>query len=107
MNIANDWYWIFVVVLLILVLIYGIMTGKSIHWLKYGVSLAEKELGSGTGQLKLHTVYDMFIERFPIFSKLVPFNVFSDWVDLALDWLREQLDKNPNIKGIIECEDEQ
>ena len=56
----------------------------------------------GTGQLKLRQVYDMFLERFPVFSKLIPFSVFSNWVDLALEFLREQLDKNENIKAFVE-----
>ena len=91
-------------VLFVLVCVYGIMTGKAKNWMKYAVSMAEYDLGSGTGQLKLHKVYDLFIERFPVFAKLVPFFVFSEWVDLALDWMREQLDKNPNIKNVIEGE---
>lgn len=103
-NFADNWYFIVAAILIILLCVYGIASGNAIHWLRYGVSLAEKDLGSGTGQLKLHKVYDMFVERFPFFAKIVPFFVFSDWVDLALDWMREQLDKNPNIKNAIEGE---
>ena len=47
-------------------------------------------------------VYDMFVEQFPMFATIVPFNIFSKWVDLALEWMREQLEKNSNIKAFIE-----
>ena len=102
---AQNWY----VVIVILVLLFGIyytITNKEKvkEWLKYAVTIAEAELGSGTGQLKLRQVYDMFIERFPVFSKLVPFSVFSNWVDLALEFLKEQLDKNENIKAFVGIE---
>ena len=35
-------------------------------WLLYAVTKAEKELGANTGQLKLHTVYDLFLNRFSL-----------------------------------------
>lgn len=99
---ANNWIYILATIIFLLVCIYGIMSGKAKNWLMWAVSVAEQDLGTGTGQLKLHKVYDMFMERFPMFSKIVPFFVFSEWVDLALDWMREQLEKNPNIKSLIE-----
>ena len=34
------------------------------EWLLYAVTKAEKELGGGTGQIKLRYVYDMFVTRF-------------------------------------------
>ena len=61
------------------------------EWLKYAVIEAEKALGSGTGQLKLHMVYDMAVKQFPWIVQLVPFDVFSLWVDEALEWMRLQL----------------
>ena len=66
------------------------------------MSQAEKELGSGTGQIKLRQVYDMFIERFPVFSKLIPFMMFSSWVDTALEFLKDQIEKNNKIKEFVE-----
>lgn len=33
------------------------------EWLLYAVTKAEKELGGGTGQIKLRYVYDMFVAR--------------------------------------------
>ena len=48
------------------------------EWLKYAVAMAEKELQSGTGQLKLRLVYQRFIETFPAIAKVVSFEVFSE-----------------------------
>lgn len=87
--------------IIVLLLVYGIMTNKVKEWLKYAVTMAEKELGSGTGQLKLREVYDWFLEMFPVFGKIVPFSIFSKWVDLALDWMREQLKNNDNISVFV------
>lgn len=70
------------------------------NWLVWAVSVAESELGSGTGQLKLRNVYNMFILRFPKLSMIITFSRFSDLVDDALDVMREML-KNDKIANII------
>ena len=41
------------------------------EWLLYAVAKAEKELGSGTGQIKLRYVYDMFVARFTWLAKTI------------------------------------
>lgn len=102
MNGYLTWYNIVFVLLAVLVIAYGISANKAKEWLKWAVCIAEEELGTGTGQLKLHMVYDMFVEKFPALASVLPFTIFSKWVDLALEWMREQLDKNENIKLIIE-----
>ena len=71
------------------------------EWLKYAVSIAEKEFGSGTGQLKLREVYDMAVKQFPWLVTLVTFEVFSGWVDEALVWMKEQIEQNKYIKMYI------
>ena len=99
---AENWYVIVVVLVLLFGIYYTITNKEKVReWLKYAVTVAEKDLKSGTGQLKLRQVYDMFIERFPVFSKLVPFSTFSIWVDEALIFLREQLEKNEAIKNFV------
>lgn len=40
------------------------------EWLLYAVTKAEKELGGGTGQIKLRYVYDMFVARFKSNAKV-------------------------------------
>ena len=99
---ANYWYYIVFVLIAILVVAYGIAYGQAKEWLKWAVCYAEEELGSGTGQLKLRMVYDMFVERFPALASIIPFSIFSGWVDLALEWMREQLNKNEKIRAVIQ-----
>lgn len=80
-------------IIFIIVLCYLISNQKKkvIEWLKWAVTESEKALGSGTGQLKLHTVYDWFCKQFPHIASIIPFVIFSSWVDTALvtldDWL--------------------
>lgn len=89
-------------VIFILLIVYAVMTNKVKEWLKYAVTMAEKELGSGTGQIKLREVYDWFLEMFPVFSKILPFIIFSKMVDNALEWMRLQLENNDNIRNFVE-----
>ena len=71
------------------------------EWLLYAVIEAEKELGSGTGPVKLSSVYDMFITKFPKLSVFISFNTFSEWVDVALDYMEELLTDNKDVKAIL------
>ena len=71
------------------------------EWLKWAVIQAEKKLGGGTGQLKLRMVYNMAVEKFPFIVDFITFDQFSDWVDEALDWMKEQLKKNENIQALV------
>lgn len=72
------------------------------EWLKWAVTQAEKELGSGTGQLKLRYVYDLFVKQYPDIAVIISFDAFSDYVSEALEWLNNQLETNPNLKNIVE-----
>lgn len=75
------------------------------EWLKWAVAEAEKYLGEKTGQLKLHQVYEWFCTMFPFFSIILPFKVFSAWVDVALQTLDKWLD-NEHIAAYIEESEE-
>lgn len=90
-------------VILLIVIVYIITNQKNkvMEWLKWAVAEAEKLLGSGTGQLKLRQVYDWFVEKFPFVAAVVPFRVFSAWVDTALETMREWLGSNKNVAGYI------
>lgn len=113
--ITNYWYVIvglIAIVALVIARVKGFIklpTDKQIErvkeWLKYAVTEAEKELGSGTGQAKLRLVFDMFIQRFPIFSKFITFQTFSDWVDIALEWLNKQLATNEKLVEYVYGDD--
>lgn len=71
------------------------------EWLLYAVTLAEKDLGGGTGKIKLRKVYDMFVDKYPVISFLVSFDTFCKWVDVALDTMNEMLKDNKNLKAYI------
>ena len=58
------------------------------EWLLFAVTQAEKELGGGTGQIKLRYVYDMFVVKFPSLVKFISFETFSFMVDEALIKMR-------------------
>ncbi len=79
--------------------------GKIIEWLKWAVVEAEKQLGGGTGQLKLRLVYDWFVQKFPVTATVFPFRVFSAWVDVAIETLRNWLETNRNVAGYIKGDD--
>lgn len=72
------------------------------EWLLLAVVKAEKQLGGGTGQIKLRFVYDMFIDKFKFLSMLISFSQFSSMVDEALDQMKEMLSTNQQLKEYIE-----
>lgn len=72
------------------------------EWLLWAVTEAEKELGGGTGKLKLRQVYDLFVTRFPWLAKVVSFELFSDMVDDTLDEMREMLQNNKAVQQLVE-----
>lgn len=76
------------------------------EWLLYAVTKAEKELGSGTGQIKLRYVYDMFVERFTWLSRVISFEMFSMMVDEALDKMKEMLTNNKAMQEFVAGEPE-
>ena len=75
---------------------------KCKEWLLWAVTQAEAELGSGTGQLKLRAVSDLFIQRFPAVAKAISFDTFIVWVDEALAEMREMLKQNKAVKEFVE-----
>ena len=72
------------------------------EWLLFAVTEAEKELGGGTGQIKLRYVYDMFVMKFPALVKFVSFETFSFMVDEALIKMRHLLETNEKIENYVE-----
>lgn len=107
----NNWYLIIIAAVLIFVVgryIYNFFnkpTDEQMNnlreWLRWAVAEAEKSLGSGTGELKLRYVYNMFIDRFWYLSNIITFDMFSDLVDKALDELDEILAKNKAVSDYI------
>ena len=71
------------------------------EWLLLAVVQAEKELGSGTGQIKLRYVYDLFMAKFKYFAMLISFEQFSIMVDGALDKMKVMLSNNESLQSYI------
>ena len=92
-----------IVLIAIILIVLAIKQPKKVReWLLYAVTLAEKDLGGGTGKIKLRKVYDMFVEKYPIISFFVSFETFSKWVDVALDTMNEMLKDNKDIKAFVD-----
>lgn len=72
------------------------------EWLKWAVTVAEKEYGGKTGQLKLRYVWEMALKQFPWIERWISFEEFSHYVDEALEWLKNQLDSNSAMKQLVE-----
>lgn len=76
------------------------------EWLLYATTLAEKELGGGTGKLKLRYVYDMFVTKFPWVAKVLSFDKFSEMVDEALGSMNDMLSNNAAVRLFVNGPDE-
>lgn len=61
----------------------GLPTEKQLakvkEWLLWAVTEAEKDLGGGTGKLKLRQVYDLFVQRFPGWQRRSPLSCSAPW----------------------------
>lgn len=109
--ITENWITIIGVVLIIISALVSaikfIKSGKAIQianieeWLLYATAMAEKELGSGTGKLKLRYVYDMFVVKFPWLAKMITFEQFSSMVDKALSSMNNLLASNNAVQTYI------
>jgi hypothetical protein len=74
------------------------------EWLLYAVTMAEKELGGGTGQIKLRYVYDMFVTRFTWLARIITFEAFSKMVDNALEKMKTMLESNEAMQRLVSSE---
>lgn len=107
----DNWYVIFLIVLIIVSLIFNFNKWFSLpkdeqiknlkEWLLYAVMLAESHYGSGTGKLKLREVYNEFVSKFPWLAKVITFEYFSVLVDEALEEMRKILSENNKIEELI------
>lgn len=75
------------------------------EWLLYAVAKAEENLGSGTGELKLRYVYDMFVTKFPAIAIFINFDDFKIMVDEALEKFKELIQTNENIGAMYGFQD--
>ncbi len=73
------------------------------EWLIWACIEAERELQSGTGQLKLREVWNKFcgIPVFTVVAKFISFEMFSEWVKDALIKAKEMLVKNESLASYV------
>lgn len=102
----NNWFLIvglfscFVVVISLIFRFLGMPTKKQKakikEWLIWACIEAERALQSGTGQLKLREVWNMFcaVPAFTWVARIVSFEVFSQWVSDALVEVKMMLISN-------------
>ena len=113
MTLLMEYWWLAIAILAIIIIAFMFLTiyiklpnskkaKKVKEWLLFAVVQAEKELGSGTGQLKLRYVYNLALSKFPICIKLIPFELFSSFVDGALQQLKNIIEDNEGVKEYME-----
>ena len=113
MTLLMEYWWLAIAILAIIIIAFMFLityiklpnskkAKKVKEWLLFAVVQAEKELGSGTGQLKLRYVYNLALSKFPIFIKLIPFELFSNFVDEALQQLENLIEDSEGVKKYIE-----
>lgn len=73
------------------------------EWLVFACIEAERELQSGTGQLKLRDVWNKFcgIPVFATVAKFISFDEFSEWVKDALRKAKEMLVNNKTLANYV------
>lgn len=101
--IVNNWGLLLIPVMVVAGLIYLIRNDKekAKKWLLLACLEAEKEFGSKTGAIKLRYVYDMFLARFPVLSKFMSFEQFSNMVDTALEEMKHLINTNMAVFNIV------
>ena len=96
-----------IIAVLVVYRFFGLPTEKQVEkikeWLIWACIEAEKALQSGTGQLKLRQVYDMFcaVPAFSWVAKVISFDVFSEWVSDALITVKEMLVNNEALSTYV------
>lgn len=109
--ITDNWYIFVLAVAAVAVIIYLIIKffklpresqiAKVKEWLLFAVTEAERILGSGTGQLKLRYVYDMFVSKFPYLVQFISFEKFSELVDEVLVKFKDLFKTNKAINQYV------
>ena len=91
-----------IIVLLVILGLYvkvkNLIDNNLVEWLVDKVGDAEAYFGSETGQLKLRSVYNVFVLNRPILALFISFDKFSNYVDAALEKFEEMLSDNGKIK---------
>lgn len=112
-NLINDWYIYMAILAVVVVAIWLVyrffclptekQLAKVKEWLIWAIIEAEKALQSGTGKLKLRSVYNTFlsIPSFSWLARIISFEEFSNMVDEALDTVKNMLMTNPSLAEYV------
>ena len=70
--------------------------------LLYLVALAEKELGSKTGSLKLSQVYNEFVSKYPDLANVITYDEFKELVDSILEEFKDILNDKDKLNSLVD-----
>lgn len=79
----------------------NLWTGNVKEWLINICLELEKEFGEKTGLIKKSNAYAIFVEQYPIISKLISAKTFDKILNEALEIIDEELDKNEKVKEYL------
>ena len=73
------------------------------EWLIWACIEAERGLQSGTGQLKLREVWNLFcaVPAFGWVARIISFDTFSGWVTESLSTVKRMLVENPRLASYV------
>lgn len=73
------------------------------EWLVWACIETERALQSGTGQLKLREVWNLFcgVSAFRWVARIISFDTFSGWVTEALAKVKRMLVENPRLASYV------
>ena len=100
-------YWDSIVVVLsviaaVLLMLRKGMKAQVFEILKYLVTIAEEEYGSGTGALKKQAVIAEIYERMPsILKYFLTEKAISDMIESAWQWMVDLIEENASVKEAL------
>ena len=110
-HLIGYWLLFMALILISIIIIYGVYVfikmpsdeqlNKVREWLLYAVTQAEKDLGGGTGKIKLRYVYDKFLIKFPYLIQVISFEDFELLVDQTLIQFRALLSSNQSLQNYV------
>lgn len=105
--IANWANIVFIIAIIVVIIVLFRMGQKKriSQMLLYLVTLAEKEFGGGTGELKFSAVSTWLYEKMPTLAKfLFTKKQIDQLIEDAVDWMKEYLGTNEKAKAMVSKE---
>lgn len=103
--IVNNWDFVLLIAAALAAVVFFAFKGNKSVVMKMLYALvteAEKELGSGTGSLKLATVVASVYPKLPtIIKTFISEKTLTQWIEEALTEAKDSWQKNTNIAGYI------